>query len=178
MSKTLIGITGDVRYIDRYYNVPKSLLTQALISTSRTGGEYEPIELDVAKGAYKLFLDKFPDMVGVFTRGNIKDNMIELRRKKPSKCHKCLRTHDNNNSYLTVHGESNKCYLGCHSDSARDSPSIYIGEVGDKDVKEEKSTESLRGGVIKKPLGQLKPIDQFETFRHTRVRTLQLPQLT
>lgn len=177
LSKTLVGSVGTGRYITRYYVIPEHLKPSETNSSFKksVGSSYEPIDIDIAKGAYKLFTTKFPNMIGVFLRSHVKDNMIYLKRRKPSYCPKCERHHDNNNSFITVHEESYKCYLGCYA--SNDKPAIYLGSLADEEkgegvrVSREKEIMVKLDQSLSTPIRllALKPLTPPKTFK---VRTI------
>ena len=70
--------------------------------------------------------DNFPDRSS-FDIGNVNSSFISLKRKRPTFCTVCNRTHDNENPFLFVGPTSGNIYFNCR----RGEGSITIGNLND-----------------------------------------------
>lgn len=62
---------------------------------------------------------------GTFEILDVKGRLIPLKRKAPSFCLLCQRTHENENPYLTFSNDSNKIYIHCRR-SSEDKLEIWV----------------------------------------------------
>lgn len=87
------------------------------IKENSSGEDCDEVTPEEAKRALELIANltgitsddrKFP-----YRLGEIKGNLVTLKRIRPSKCRICSRIHEHENPYLLIVGENRKIYLHC-----------------------------------------------------------------